>query len=234
MKKLLYILLSTCALHMSVAAHVLDQYLQVTQISLSPNQVRIELRLIPGIQVADQIYRVIDADGDNKISTKEEQKYAQLVLTDISLKLGEENIALTRTDIQFPTQAQIREGLGTIRLVFEGTAALSTASPQQILFRNNHYPELGVYLANAMLPATSEIQIGAQIRDPLQRELQVNYQMINPPATHLDLGISGLLLCLGVFFWAYLRLSSSSKIKKPAITRRFLNNFLNSIFGKSI
>ncbi|HEX8143817.1 MAG TPA: hypothetical protein VF553_14560 [Pyrinomonadaceae bacterium] len=37
----------------------------------------------------------------------------------------------------------------------------------QLPFRNNHLPELVVYLVNAPVPTTSEIKISGQERDPL-------------------------------------------------------------------
>jgi hypothetical protein len=45
---------------------VLDQYLQVAQIALAPDGVRVELRLIPGVQAADRICTLIDAGGMGK------------------------------------------------------------------------------------------------------------------------------------------------------------------------
>jgi hypothetical protein len=36
------------------------------------------------------------------------------------------------------------------------------AGRHRLFFRNNHLPEIGVYLANALKPATSEVGISAQ------------------------------------------------------------------------
>ncbi len=107
MKQWLFCLLSACALHFTVSAHVLDQYLQVTQIALAPKSVRLELRLISGIQVTDRLCGLIDANSDGQISKAGEQTYAVRVLQDIELTIGEVKPPLTLTDIQFPSLTRL-------------------------------------------------------------------------------------------------------------------------------
>ncbi len=170
-------LLCMCAAHHPATAHVLDQYLQVTQIALAPNNVRIELRLIPGVQVAERICALIDTNGDRQITKAEEQAYLQRVSQDIELSIGNIKTPLKLTDSQFPTQQEMREGLGTIRLTYEASSSSGAADSQQIYFRNNHLPESSNYLVNALVPAMNEIKIDGQERDPLQREIRLNYRM---------------------------------------------------------
>lgn len=205
MKRLLFCLLSMCALCLTASAHVLDQYLQVTQIALAPNNVRIELRLIPGVRVAGRICTLIDMDGNGQITKVEEQAYAQRVSHDIALAVGGVNVPLTLTNNQFPSQQEMREGLGTIRLTYETSTSLSTATQPQLYFRNNHLPEIGVYLVNALMPTTNEIKLGRQERDPLQRELRLGYQ-ITPTSTPVSWrGAAILIFCLCLMLWKSLR-----------------------------
>ena len=194
MKRLLLCLFCACAAHLTVAAHVLDQYLQVAQIALAPDGVRIELRLIPGIQVADRICTLIDADGNGQITAAEEQAYARRVSQDTELAINDVNTPLTLTDTQFPTQQEMRAGLGTIRLTLTAAATLSAADHQQLYFRNNHLPELGVYLVNALVPTVNEIKISGQERDPLQRELRLSFHVTAKDRQRSWTG--GLIFCL--------------------------------------
>ncbi len=203
MKRLLLCLLSACALHITVSAHVLDQYLQVAQIALAPDGARIELRLIPGVQVADRVFALIDADDDGQISAAEEQAYAQLVLQNLSLSINEKSVPLTITDTQFPTRQTMSEGLGTIRLTFTAAATLNGAGNQQLNFRNDHLPEFSVYLVNALVPASDVIKITGQERDTLQHGLQLNFQA-TPSATPERQQWIGLFLfglCLALYFF---------------------------------
>jgi len=209
MKRLLLCLFGACALHLTVSAHVLDQYLQVAQIALAPDGVRVELRLIPGLQVADRICSLMDTDGNGQISTAEEQAYARRVRQDIELAVNGVNAPLTLTEMQFPTQQEMREGLGTIRLTLTAAATFGATAQQQIYFRNNHVPELGVYLVNALVPTTNEIKLGRQERDPLQRELRLRFH-ITPAATRQpQTWTRGLIFCLCLLLllpqWKHLR-----------------------------
>lgn len=177
MKGLVLCLLCVCAAHLPAAAHVLDQYEQVAQIDLAPSGVRIELRLIPGVQLAERISTLIDADGDGQITAVEEGAYARRVLHDLRLALNGVDTPMTLTDIRFPTRQEMREGLGTIRLSLAAAATLGAADHQQLYFRNNHQPEVGAYLVNALVPRVSEIKISGQQRDPLQREIRLSFDV---------------------------------------------------------
>jgi hypothetical protein len=55
-----------------------------------------------------------------------------------------------------------------IRLACTAEAAWGTAGVHQLAFRNNHVPERGVYLANALVPTTDAITITGQYRDALE------------------------------------------------------------------
>jgi hypothetical protein len=209
MKRLALCLLCVCAVHLPVATHVLDQYLQVAQIALAPNGVRIELRLIPGVQVADRICILIDADGDGQITTAEEQAYARRVLQDVALEVDGRRAPLALAGVQFPSRREMNEGTGAIRLTLAAEAALGAAGEHQLSFRNDHLPELGVYLANALVPTTTGIKINGQERDALQRGLRINFHA-TPDAAHGRLRWTGVFifcLCLALLLpqWKRLR-----------------------------
>src|ERR1044071_4911017 len=116
MRRLLFCLLGACAWPLPVSAHVLDQYLQAAQIALAPGSARVELRLIPGVLVAERIFALIDVDGDGKLSAAEEQAYARRVLQDVALEVDGRRAPLALAGIQFPSRREMHEGTGAIRL----------------------------------------------------------------------------------------------------------------------
>ena len=208
MRRLLACLFCMCAVHLSGTAHVLDQYLQVAQIALAPDGVRVELRLIPGAQVAERVFALMDADADGRLSSAEEQTYAQRVLQDLALSLNEHRLPLALAEVQFPARDTMREGLGAIRLTFTATATLNGTSNQRLNFRNDHLPEFSTYLANALVPESDAIKIEGQERDALQRGLQINFQT-TAAATRGGLRWMGWLLfglCLALLFSQWKRL----------------------------
>jgi nickel/cobalt transporter (NicO) family protein len=210
MKRLLFGVLCTCALHIMASAHVLDQYLQVAQIALAPDGVRIELRLIPGVQIADRIFALIDVDGDKQISSVEEQAYARRVLQDTALEVDGRRTPLALAGVQFPSRREMNEGLGAIRLTLAAEAGLDATGEHQLAFRNDHLPELGVYLANPLVPTTDAIKITGQQRDELQYRLQVNFQVLSADGRAWPrwAGVLLLGLCLALLLPLWKRLRS--------------------------
>jgi hypothetical protein len=194
---------------MPAPAHVLDQYLQVAKIALAPDGVRVELRLIPGARVADRVFALIDVDGDGQISPAEERAYARRALHDVALEVDGRRATLALTAVQFPSRREMNEGVGAIRLDLAAEAALGAAGEHQLSFRNDHLPELGVYLANALIPTTDAIKITGQRRDVLQRGLQVDFRVLSADARAWPRWTGVLLfgLCLALLFpqWKRLR-----------------------------
>ena len=188
---------------------MLDQYLQVAQIGLTPDGAHIELRLIPGVQVADRVFALIDVDGDGQISPGEEQAYVRRVLQDITLEVDGRRAPLALTGVQFPSRQAMNEGVGAIRLDLASEAALSAAGEHRVSFRNDHLPELGVYMANALVPTTDAIKITGQQRDALQHGLRVDFRVLSVDARAWPRWTTVLLfgLCLTLLLpqWKRLR-----------------------------
>ena len=71
----------------------------------------------------------------------------------------------------------MREGVGTLRMRW--TAAVPALAPgaHQLRFANGHHPEMGVYLANVLVPASSRIAVTGQDRDAAQRQFTVSYEL---------------------------------------------------------
>ena len=215
MKRLLACFLCTFAFQATAAAHVLDEYLQIAQIALAPGGPLVELRLIPGVQVANRVFAMIDIDDDGQISSAEEQAYARRVLQGIAFEVDGRRVPLALSGVQFPSRRAMNEGIGAIRLDLAAEAALGAVGEHQLYFRNDHLPGLGVYLVNALVPTASEIKISGQGRDPLQREMRLSFLVdptdtVAPMNTHEPRSWTGVLilcLCLVLLFsqWRHLR-----------------------------
>ena len=209
MRRPLAWLLCAFAFQATAAAHVLDEYVQAAQIALAPEGVRVELRLTPGAQVADRVFAMVDSDGDGQISQSEEQAYARRVTQEVALEVDGRRAPLRPAGGAFPSRREMEEGVGAIRLDLVAEADLGAAGEHQLSFRNGHLPELGVYLVNALVPTTSEIKIGGQERDPLQREMRLSLHVT--PAGRCGprpwTGVLMLSLCLVLLIpqWKRLR-----------------------------
>lgn len=177
MRRLVFCLLSVCVWRAAASAHVLDQYLQIAQIALRPDGAQIELRLTPGVGVAQNIIALMDTNGDGLLTDAEKRAYAERVRQDLILKINSQPRPLRLTATDFPSLQAMREGVGAIRLTFLSETDLTQNGSQQLEFQNHHLPQTSVYLANALVPSSDTITVQQQRRDATQCELRIDFRV---------------------------------------------------------
>jgi hypothetical protein len=178
-------------------AHRLDELLQAARVSVQPDSVRLELDLTPGVDVADGIIRAIDRNGDGRVDTGEADAYATVVVRALTLSVDAHLVALQLSRRVFPSREDLRQGIGTIRLV--ASAPLPPApGRRRLTFANGYLPQISVYLVNALVPSDRRIAIVGQHRDALQRTYSLDYDVAAPHAwiawSGAALGTIGFLL----------------------------------------
>jgi hypothetical protein len=160
-----------------VGAHRLDEYLQATRVAIDRDRIDLEIDLTPGVALAEPIFDAIDTDRSGDISESEQLVYANDVLAALTIELDDHPQTPRLSGHQFPTFEEMRRGEGTIRL--KATSPLAPMPPgrHRLRVRNDHRPEVSVYLVNALVPAAREIEIETQTRDRLQHELRLEYRV---------------------------------------------------------
>jgi hypothetical protein len=159
----------------STSAHRLDEYLQAARISIDPDRVRIELDLTPGMSVAGAVLSDIDRDRDGSISDAEGKAYVARVVGALSIDVDGVTVTPTVTSAAFPSPIAIRNGVGIIQIRLTAPLAERTRGAHRLRFRNAYRPDIGVYLANALVPANDRVAITGQERDVDQRNVYVDY-----------------------------------------------------------
>jgi hypothetical protein len=160
-----------------VDAHRLDEYLQAARVAVTPTSVVVYLDLTPGVTLAADIIGRLDGDGDGRVSPVEAEAYGRAVVADLEARLDGAPLPLALGRVEVPTTGEMRDGVGTIRV--ELTADVVGPSPGRHLFelRNMHRSDQGVYLANALMPETSDVAILRQQRDLRQQAFQLHYEV---------------------------------------------------------
>ena len=158
----------------SASAHRLDEYLQATRLSLSPNEVGIEIDLTPGVDVAPLIFAMINTDHDGRISPSEAERYANQVLRETVLEIDGHRSQLDVLRYEFPSFHEMSAGEGTIR-IYGRALWRGSAGVHHFVYQNNHKTDFGVYLVNALRPGTPSIEITEQRRDPFQRGMSLAF-----------------------------------------------------------
>jgi hypothetical protein len=184
----------------STSAHRRDEYLQAARIAIDPDRVQIALDLTPGIAVAEEILAGIDRDGDKSISAGEARMYARALLRAVAIDVDGIALDLELVDSAFPAVDAVRRGEGTMRIDAVAGMAPRADGLHHLHYHNSHRSDIGVYLANALVPASDRVAVTAQRRDADQRELTIDYTLRpeSPGGVRrtLSLGVTGACICL--------------------------------------
>ena len=99
----------------------------------------------------------------------------------------------------------MRSGEGAIRLTLTGALPQLGPGRHRLRFRNAHRPDIGVYLANALVPGSDRVAITGQWRDFAQRELIVDYDLHRSRpgsgAVTLAVSVAAAVLVLAALGW---------------------------------
>jgi hypothetical protein len=213
----LAVALTLIAASVSLSAHRRDEYLQAARLAIDPGVVQIELDLTPGIAVAEDVLGSLDVDRDGVVSSAETRAYVNIVMRSIRLDVDRQRLAPRVTHSEFPSIEAVRHGEGTIRLQIAATLPPLAAGLHQLRYANAHRPDVGAYLANALVPASDRVAVTDQERDVEQRELRVTYRLRGQSGARVSpwLGLPVLagLIALGAVVMRY---SSFAPGRPPA------------------
>lgn len=159
----------------SLSAHRRDEYLQAARLAVDPAAVRLELALTPGIAVADSVFNEPDRNGDGLLTAWEQQSYASQVLAAISLSVDGTPVRMRPVGLIFPEREMIRRGEGTIHLRYNAALPRLLDGEHHLVFHNRYRGDIGVYLANALVPDSDRITVVGQRRDFMQRDLTIDF-----------------------------------------------------------
>lgn len=185
------------------SAHRLDEYLQATRIDVEMERVEVEVHLTPGAAVAQQIVDTIDLDRNGKISRNESEVYVESLVAALTLEVDGQSRLLRIGDFIMPSIEEMHLGEGVLRLRATASTPTMKSGLHRLRFANAHWPEIGVYLVNALVPADERVHITGQSRDVLQREFYLDYT-VTSDRTRLSLAsVLPVMLSLGTAVTLY-------------------------------
>ena len=158
-----------------MSAHRQDEYLHAAKIAIEPSGVRVELRLTPGIAVADAVIRDIDVNRDGALSANEQRSYAEHVLRGVSLRIDDRLVPLTLSHASFAAPSALRGGDAPITLEAGAPSLPLAAGAHRLSFRNSYAVHGAVYLANALMPDDDRVAITKLAHDVDQSGLTVAF-----------------------------------------------------------
>jgi hypothetical protein len=197
-------------------AHVLDEYLQATLVSINPGEIRLNINLTPGVEIADQVIRQIDRDGSGSISADEATAYAERLKRDLTARLDGSDAQLQLVAVNAPELPALRTGHGIIQVEFLCLGGSFGRGSHTLELENSHFPKLGAYLINAARPQSQSIQIISQKRNPNQSSGAIDFAY-TPPTTAsrraaMAVTLMALLVLAGALVWR-MRVSIASAMR---------------------
>jgi hypothetical protein len=161
----------------TASAHRRDEYLQAARLAIDPDRVELELDLTAGIAVASTVIADIDVDHDRVLSDDEMHAYAMIVQRELHLEQDGVRLPLALLESRAATADAMERGEGTLRLRWTAPLPSHDAGTHTVRFRNRHHADVGVYLANVLVPSDDRVAVTRQNRDGDQRELTVDYDL---------------------------------------------------------
>jgi hypothetical protein len=187
------------------SAHRRDEYLQAARLAIDPDRVELALDLTAGIAVAEVVLSEIDLDKDGLISVAEARAYSNRVLSAVALDVDGIPLRVELVESTFPTFDSVRKGEGTTRIQAAASMPRLADGLHHLRYRNAYRSDIGVYLANALVPASDRVIVAAQRRDVNQRDLVIDYMLSGqpPPAARrgLSVGVAGALILIANVWW---------------------------------
>lgn len=168
------------------SAHPLDEFPELTYLTISPTNITIELDVTPGVLLAAETLAQIDTNGDNTISDTEARTYVEMIVGKLSLSVDGTAIPVTLTSYTMPAVLNIQAGYGEIEIV--ATADLPTAvedstTTHEIAYTNGFTPAKAKYQVNTFIEQGATISLGAQNRSDDQQSINVAFAIGGTIAT---------------------------------------------------
>jgi hypothetical protein len=159
-----------------VSAHRLDEFLQAARIAVERDRVQLEMTLTPGMAVADDVIREIDADRNGVLSQEEGQLYASRVLSALTLRVDDAlPLHLQLAGSSVPAVTVLRAGDGAIIIRSEAVVPYLPVGPHRLFFHNMNAAGNSVYLANALVPEDDDVGVTGQQHAGDQSQLTIEF-----------------------------------------------------------
>jgi hypothetical protein len=172
-----------------VSAHRRDEFLQAARIGIAADRIELELSLTPGISIADAIGAAVDRDRDGVRSDQEQRAFVNQALGAMQLAVDGRPLNITLIAATVPDAAALRCGDAPIEVRAVASLPRLGLGRHRLRFTNAYRRDISVYLVNALVPASDRITVGAQDRDPEQRETTIEYTIAAASSALLPLWV---------------------------------------------
>jgi len=94
---------------------------------------------------------------------------------DLDVRLDGKKLALQLTRAFWPQEDELRTGFQFIQVAHSAKMKSLAAGPHRLTIQNRHLPSLSVYLLNAAVPKSAQIEITRQSRNENQSIAEIDF-----------------------------------------------------------
>jgi hypothetical protein len=173
----------------SVLAHPLDEVVQGAYLTLLPGELRLELDITPGTQVADAVLTVLnpktnkeaDQEADHIITDAQARAYAQSVLQQSTLVLDGVAAPWSLERVSVPPYQNLKLATDTIK-IYAVAKRPDRAGALTLRYENRYQPAKSQWIANVFLQPGPDwrYEITGQQHSDDGRLLTVTYTAASP------------------------------------------------------
>lgn len=158
-------------------AHPIDEVVQGAYLTLAPGEVRLELDLMPGVEVAAPVVAALDANGDGVLTAAEARAFGEMVLGETALTLDGEAVAWTLEEVTLSSLPALVSGNDVLKITAT-VPRLDAEGAHELAFENRYDPARSRVMANVFLrPGEGwTYRVTSQERDARGQALTVRYE----------------------------------------------------------
>jgi len=159
-----------------VEAHPVDEVVQGAYLILALGEVRLELDVTPGSQVAGTLLKSLDANADGRITEAEARAYAGRVLAQSTLALDGVAVPWRLDKVSVPPYENLETGNDILKIYAVAKRPDRTGT-HSLSYQNRYQPAKSQWTANVFLQPTAgwQYQVTGQQRSDDGRQFTVKY-----------------------------------------------------------
>jgi hypothetical protein len=180
--KIWTVIAAAIALAPPLHAHRLEGLLQASLVEVLPAQIGVEVRLLPGVNVAPQIVSFLDTNGDGKFSDVESAAWSADFMARQRVTMDGKNLPLKLISMRTSPLAEMGDGHAEIAVHFTADAGDLASGPRTIICTNHYQPITSSYQTNGLVPKAPGVSIHNHRQDTAQQELTLSAEFSSPPA----------------------------------------------------
>jgi len=163
-------------------AHRLEGLIQSSLVEIEPSQIRVQVTLIPGVDIAPKIKALLDPNGDGESSEIESKAWTGEFMARQRVTVDGQSLPLTIQTVRSSPLSELADGHAEI--VIDYTAELGKLAQGQrtIVCANRYEPIPCIYQCNGIVPKTPGVRIDNHRRDVGQQELTLAVDFSEAPA----------------------------------------------------